>query len=96
MGRGLVLVAPYYTDLGLSEVRRSGFVQPPWDWPRIRANATAIGMFHSENDPYISQDEFEALARHLNADVNLFRGVGHFAELTAFDALVQHVIRYFR
>src|SRR5688572_29718765 len=36
--RGLVLVAPYYTDLGLEEVRNAGWVSEPWSWSKIRAN----------------------------------------------------------
>src|SRR5688572_33376465 len=35
--RGLVRVTPYYTDLGLESVRRSGWVAEPWAWSRLRA-----------------------------------------------------------
>ena len=90
--RGLVLVAPYFTDLGLSEVRRSGFVVPPWDWERVRANAPAVSVFHSDDDPWISQAEFRALAEHLSAEVRLVRGAGHFSELTSFPELFQHIV----
>lgn len=90
--RGLVLIAPYYTDLGLPEVRRSGFVEPAWNWPRLRANAGTITMFHSDADPYVSQEEFTTLARHLEAHVTLVRGAGHFERLTAIDGLVDRII----
>jgi uncharacterized protein len=86
--RGLVLVAPFYTDLGLAEVRRSGFVVPPWDWPRLRANTGPIHVFHSDVDPYISQPEFATLSRQLDARVHLVPGVGHFADLADLDAVV--------
>lgn len=91
--RGLVLVAPYFTDLGLSEVRRSGFVVPAWDWERLRANAPTISMFHSDEDPWIPQAEFRALAEHLHVEVRIVRGAGHFAELTSFPELVEHIIQ---
>ena len=90
--RGLVLVAPYYTDLGMVEVRRSGFVVPPWDWARLRGNAASIRMFRSDADPWISQEELDALAGHLRARVSLVPGAGHFAELTELDILVEQII----
>ena len=76
--RGLVLVAPYYTDLGLPEVRRSGFVTEPWDWEAVRGNAGSVAIFHSDQDPYISQTEFDHLARALGAHRILVPGAGHF------------------
>lgn len=94
--RGLVLIAPYYTDLGLPEVRKSGFVVPAWDWERVRANAGTIHMFQSDADPYVSQAELASLARHLGAAVTSVPGAGHFADLTDFDVLVQRVVADFR
>ena len=90
--RGLALVAPYYTDLGLESVRRSGFVTQPWDWPRIRKNAASIAMFHSDQDPYITQAEFVNLAERLSAQRFELRGAGHFAELTTFPELTSHLL----
>jgi uncharacterized protein len=94
--RGLVLVAPYYTDLGLEVVRRSGFVTSPWDWPAIRANATDRVLFHSEGDPYIAQAEFRSLAELLQAEVHVLEGAGHFADLSTFDELEDFLLQRYR
>jgi predicted alpha/beta hydrolase family esterase len=91
--RGLVLVAPYFTDLGLDEVRRAGWADAPWDWARIRAHAPHIAMFHSDADPYVAGAEFAALAGHLGADVHAVPGAGHFGEQTTFPAVSELVIR---
>jgi predicted alpha/beta hydrolase family esterase len=90
---GLALVAPYYTDLGLEAVRRAGWVDRPWSWTRIRQNAPRISMFQSDSDPYISQDEFAALADNLGADVHLVPGAGHFSGQAAFPELSDHLQR---
>lgn len=93
--RGLVLVAPYYTDLGLDVVRRAGWVDGPWDWPRIRDNADHISIFHSDNDPYISQTEFHSLAANVGATPKVIPGAGHFGEQNAFPELTQHILQSF-
>jgi len=85
--RGLVLVAPYFTDLGFEQVRRSGWVDAPWDWARVRANAGHIAMFHSDADPYIPQAELTQLGEHLQADLNMISGAGHFGAQDTFPEL---------
>jgi predicted alpha/beta hydrolase family esterase len=92
--RGLVLVAPYYTDLGLEGVRRSGFVDAAaWDWSQIKSHAERIAIFHSDRDPYIPQAEFAELSRWLAADSFEFRGAGHFAEQDSFPELSEYIAR---
>jgi uncharacterized protein len=93
--RGLVLVAPYYSDLGLESVRRSGWVTEQWDWPRLRANAGAISIFHSDNDPYIAQEEFSTLRSALQAEAFVFPGAGHFGEQETFPELASHISRVY-
>jgi predicted alpha/beta hydrolase family esterase len=44
-------------------------------------------MFHSDSDPYVSQDEFTALAANLGATVHLVPGAGHFGEQEEFPEL---------
>lgn len=72
--RGLVLVAPYYTDLGLEAVRHAGWVKEPWDWTAIRTNAPNIALFCSDDDPYVSQAEFGALAQSLEVAARSIAG----------------------
>jgi predicted alpha/beta hydrolase family esterase len=93
--RGLVLVAPYYTDLGLDEVRRAGWVDRPWDWPRVRENAQRIAIFHSDADPYISQAELGELGKQLAAEVHVVPGAGHFGEQNEFRELTAYLLRVY-
>lgn len=91
--RGLVLVAPYYTDLGLDTVRSSGWVSEPWDFPQIKAHAAPIAIFHSDEDPYISQAEFAELGQKLEAQVFVHPGAGHFADRETFPELTDYIVR---
>jgi predicted alpha/beta hydrolase family esterase len=91
--RGLVLIAPYFIDHGLEVVRRAGWLANPWDWDRVRAHAGHVAVFHSDRDPYITQEEFQQLGRHLAADMHLVPGAGHFGEEETFPALTEHILR---
>lgn len=91
--RGLALVAPYFTDLGLEQVRRAGWVDEPWDWPRVRAHAGKIAMFYSDADPYISQAELAQLREHLQADARVIVGAGHFGAQDTFPELCDHIMK---
>lgn len=90
---GLILIAPYYTDLGRAEVRRSGFVVPDWSWEKIRANAGRIALFHSDSDPYVGQAEFAHLVKELKADVHVIPAAGHFAEQDQFAELTEYIFK---
>lgn len=85
-----MLVAPYFTDLGLDVVRRSGWVDAPWDWSRIRASHIAI--FQSDDDPYVSQQELAALAEHVQAEVHVLNGAGHFGNQDSFPELSAYIL----
>jgi predicted alpha/beta hydrolase family esterase len=88
---GLVLVAPYYTDLGSEQVRRSGFVSEPWNFERIRTHAPRRAMFHGDADPYVSQEEFRALAAELRVEPQAMPGAGHFGQQADFPELLAHL-----
>jgi uncharacterized protein len=91
--RGLVLVAPYHTDLGHDVVRRSGWVSEPWDWAQIKSHAAQIALFHADADPYITRAEFAEVATQLEALAFELPGAGHFAELDRFPELTEYIVR---
>jgi predicted alpha/beta hydrolase family esterase len=93
--RGLVLVAPYFTDLGLEQVRRAGWVNERWDWARVRAHSEHIAMFHSDDDPYVTQPELAQLREHLQADVHVIDGAGHFGAQDTFPELQSLIIKLY-
>jgi predicted alpha/beta hydrolase family esterase len=89
--RGLVLIAPYHTDLGLEKEKRSGYFDQPWRWDDIRRNAGRVAVFASDADPYISQAEFTEVARQLGTEVRCVPGAGHFAEQEEFSELSEYI-----
>jgi hypothetical protein len=89
--RGLVLVAPYYTDLGLELVRRAGWVTAPWGWARIQTNAGRIAIFRGDEDPYVSQAEFAALSQ-LGTPPHVVPGAGHLSERESFPELAAYIL----
>jgi uncharacterized protein len=84
--KGLVLVAPYYSQ----DARQRGWLDQPWDWRAIKANAGTPVVFHSDNDPYIQQKEFDELAIALGARRTLIAGARHFADQDEFLELVAY------
>jgi len=91
--KGLALIAPYFTDLGLEAVRNSGFVDPGWDWHSIRERVNSIAMFFSDEDPYVSQAEFAELASNLRAKTFAIHGAGHFSDMETFPQLTDYLIQ---
>ena len=91
--KGLVLISPYYTDLGSELVRRSGFVTEPWDWEQIKSNCDQIAIFHSNDDPYIDNREFDYLIQCLNAENIELKGRGHFNEQQEFPELLEYILK---
>jgi len=48
-----------------------------FDWRKIKSNAAHFKVFHSDNDPYISLENGEELARHLGGEFNFIPDAGH-------------------
>jgi hypothetical protein len=75
------------------------FTTLPYDWKRIRSNASAFHVLHSDNDPYISLKLAEELAKHLGTEEEIIPGGGHFnagAGYTTFPQLLQEIRAYLR
>lgn len=49
-----------------------------FDWNQIRKNCKEFYIFHSDNDPYLPLERAETLSRHLQCDVTVIPGAGHF------------------
>ena len=75
---GAILVGTYYTDLGLSDEKESGYFDEPWQWDKIRQNSNWIVQFAGVDDPYISQAESRFVQSHLNCEYHEYTDLGHF------------------
>jgi len=49
-----------------------------FDWGKIKENCKNFTIYHSDNDPYLKLERAETLAKHLETEVNLIEGAGHF------------------
>ena len=79
---GTVLVGAYYTDLGLSSEKISGYFDRPWDWAKIVQHQKWIIQFSSIDDPLIPIEEARYVHEKLKADYHEFEDQGHFGRPT--------------
>lgn len=75
---GSVLVAGYYTDLGIPKEKQSGYFDDPWDWDRIKKNQCWILQFASTDDPWIPIREPRFVHEKLDTEYFEFNDMGHF------------------
>ncbi len=70
------------TPIGIKPIlnydRDYSFAGFDFDWMTIRNNAKNFVVFHSDNDPYVSLGNGEALAKHLGVELSFVPGAGHF------------------
>ena len=76
--RGSVLVAPSISDLNNDLEKQSGYFDTTWNWQQIKANQQHIALVHSDNDPFIPQEEFKVVEQELEPEVIMIPGAGHF------------------
>ena len=91
--RGSILVAPCYTDLGDELEKQSGYFSKPWNWENIKANQKNIALVHSDNDPFIPQDQFAFITDKLKPDVIKVLGAKHFIEQDTFPEVLEYILK---
>lgn len=90
--KGSILISPSYTDLDGDELEiQSGYYDEPWQWDKIKANQSNIALFYGDDDPYISQPEFEYIAGALNPVTTKLVGGKHFIERDQFPELLEYI-----
>ncbi len=90
---GSVLVAGYYTDLGVIGEKLSGYFSKPWDWDAIKHNQKFIIQFNSINDPHIPIDEAHFVSVKLTSDYHELNR-GHFYPEDTFFELIESIKKY--
>lgn len=75
---GTIIVGAMYTDLGYEDERESGYYTAPWQWEKIKANASWIAQFSSTDDPYIPIAEPRFIHNQLNTEYYELNDRGHF------------------
>jgi len=53
--RATILVAPFAKSLGLKDFDplNSTFVDPPFEWAKIKSNSKSFSVYMGDNDPYV-------------------------------------------
>jgi uncharacterized protein len=92
---GSVLIAPNATDLNDPLEKESGYFDKPWNWRSIKENQLHIALVHSDNDPFIPQEQFEVIARELEPEVIKLPGAKHFIEQNSFPEVLDYLIRIY-
>jgi len=92
-----ILVSAFNNDLGWPELREL-FLEP-MDFAKIKKHARKIVLLHSDDDPYISLDQPEYIAKQIDAKLIVKKGQGHFnsktveADYAKFPFLLELIFR---
>jgi uncharacterized protein len=75
-----ILVAGFVSQL--SDPRfdplNASFLEPGWDWKKIRGASKRFIAFASEDDPYVPVEKSKELQRQLPIEMQMIEGAGHF------------------
>ena len=72
------LVSGFARELGSDfDTYNRTFVEPAFDWERIRANVKIACMYNSDNDPYVPLALAEELSTMLHVSLNVIADGGH-------------------
>ncbi len=83
--RSCFLVAPVSEKIGDEwDTLFSGFIDPPFDWDRIKTNAQKREILHANNDPYIPLSHARTLANHIGAELTVISGGRHLNQAAGF------------
>ncbi|MCF7844636.1 MAG: alpha/beta hydrolase [Kiritimatiellales bacterium] len=93
--KAALFVAPAWgkTDNEFDPVIRA-VADQKFDWEIIKDHCLNFTIFHSDNDPYLKMERAEKLSGHLNTEVNVVSGAGHFNKAsgyTEFPQLLQKI-----
>jgi predicted alpha/beta hydrolase family esterase len=80
------LVACFMEKLGNDEIDEinSSFYEGFIDWKKISSNCRNFFMYNSDNDPYVSIEIGERVAKSLGVKMTLVKGAGHFNEKAGY------------
>lgn len=91
--RGSILIGPSTSDLGDELEKQSGYFDEPWNWEAIKANQDHILLVHSDNDPYIPQEQFKIVEENLKPEVLNLIGGKHFTDQPTFPEVLEYILR---
>lgn len=82
------LAALVGTPIGVGWIKNfekdESFAGFDFNWNKIKLNAKNFIVFHSDNDPYVSQENGKELANHLGVDISFIANAGHFNKVAGY------------
>src|SRR3989344_70783 len=93
---GTIIIGACYTDLGDQNEKESGYYNDPWQWEKIKKNASWIVQFASQDDPYIPIKEARYIHEQLSSEYHEYNDEGHFGSdvnKEEFPELIQVILR---
>ncbi|MDD4290340.1 MAG: alpha/beta hydrolase [Patescibacteria group bacterium] len=61
------------------------FINKKFDFEKIKNNCKKFFIYHSDNDPYVSIDKAEIIAKNLNEKIILVKNAGHFNSKSGYN-----------
>jgi predicted alpha/beta hydrolase family esterase len=89
--KGSLLISPSYTDLHDDLEKQSGYFDTAWKWNAIKSNQEKIALFYGDDDPYIPQNEFEFIAKHLQPEIFKIHEGKHFIDYKTFPHVLEYI-----
>ena len=77
--RAAILASVFIKPTGIDKFDRinTSFFAEPFLWNEIKPKAQDFILFHGDNDPYVSQSEFQMIAQQLSAKKIVISNGGH-------------------
>jgi len=80
------LVSGFTGPLCLPEFDKinQSFAEKEFDWQKIRANSPLFFIIHGDNDPYVSKEKAQELAKKLKTKIDFIKNGGHLNKEAGF------------
>lgn len=86
--KGLVSVSGFADDYGL-ELNSYFLQEKTVDFAKVRANLGHAFVFYGDNDPYVTQDALQSLAKNLHTEPVVIKNGGHLNATAGFSEFPQ-------
>lgn len=76
--KAVYLAAPFFNDLDWEVLKDSLFFTKSFDWDLIKKQCPHFEVFASKNDPYVSVENVEKVAKNLGVNTEVLDVEKHF------------------
>ena len=86
-----ILVGAFLGEVGFKQFDsiNQPFFETPFSWEIIRKRSRQFFCYHGENDPYVSRNNFDFIAEHLDARKIILANAGHMNTASGYSQFPQ-------